>query len=90
VNTIKPPLIQFKLKYTDLVIYLHTNFYGDDSGIGTLSSAVPCIHRLSLFPTAINTVSCCYSLKQTYIITNLTSTCWHILVLYIIITISGC
>jgi len=31
-----PSLIQFKLKYTDLVIYLHTDFYGDVSSVGTL------------------------------------------------------
>lgn len=70
-----PSLVQFKLKYTDSVIYLHTDFYGDDSGIGTLASAVPCSHPLSLFSTAITSVTRCYSLKQTYIITKLTSTC---------------
>jgi len=46
-------------------MYLHKDFYGDDSGIFTLSSAVPCSHRLSLFSTAINSVSCCYSNKHT-------------------------
>jgi hypothetical protein len=70
-----PSLVQFKLKYTDLVIYLHTDFYGEDSGTGTLSSVVPCSHRLSLFSTATNSLSCCYSLKHTYIITKETSTC---------------
>ena len=90
VNTINPSLIQFKSKYTDLAIYLHTDFYGDDSYVGTLPNAVLCSHRLALFSTAINSVSCCYSLKQTYIITKLTSTCSHILALYIIISISHC
>jgi hypothetical protein len=88
VNTINPSLVHFKLKNTNFVIYLHTDFYGNDSSIGTLSSAVPCSHRLSLFSTATNSVSFCYSPKETYITTKLTSTCWHILVLYIIITIS--
>jgi len=67
VNTINPSLIQFTLKCTDLVIYVHTDVYGDDSGIGRLSSSVPCSHCLSLFSTVINSVSCCYSLKHTYI-----------------------
>jgi hypothetical protein len=68
-------LIHFKLKYTNLVIYKQTDFYCDDSSIGTLSSAILSSHRLSLFSKATNSVTSCYSPKVTYITAQLTSTC---------------